>query len=214
MTEDVRAHLFEPFFTTKTPGKGTGLGLAMVYGAVQQNGGKIEVDSEVNRGSTFKIYLPAASAPPRLESLDAPPSGQFRSASILLVEDDTMVRAFAQRVLTQFGYVVHPFPNGEEALAALPTLSPVPDVLLTDVIMPGINGRVLAERVTLLLPGIRVLFVSGYAQNVIAERGVLEEGIELLSKPYSAELLAHRVREMLGGVEKPPCESAAADLGA
>jgi CheY-like chemotaxis protein len=196
MTEEVRSHLFEPFFTTKDAGKGTGLGLAMVYGAVQQNGGRIEVYSELGRGTTFKIYLPAQTATrdalPRTSSVP-----RTRATSVLLVEDDARVRVFAQNVLTRLGHTVHAFPNGETALAALSSLEPAPELLMTDVVMPGMNGHVLAERVAASLPMIRVLFASGYTQNVIVNQGVLKDGIEFLAKPYSVEQLARRIADLV-----------------
>jgi PAS domain S-box-containing protein len=199
ISDEVRAHLFEPFFTTKEAGKGTGLGLATVYGAVQQNGGYIEVDSTLGRGATFKISLPAATAPSaaapvaRVQSLPAP----TRQASILLVEDHSKVAAFAKTVLEGLGHVVHAFPDAESALCSLPTLQPTPDVLITDLIMPGLDGRTLAAHAVARLPGLRVLFVSGYAHDVMAARGVLADGVELLAKPYSAEQLAARLRQLL-----------------
>jgi PAS domain S-box-containing protein len=196
MSEEVRAHLFEPFFTTKDAGKGTGLGLAMVYGAVQQNGGRIEVYSEPSRGTTFKIYLPAQTAArdalPQASSLRETPA-----TCILLVEDDARVRVFAQHVLTRLGHTVHAFPNGEAALAGLSSLRPTPQLLITDVVMPGMNGRVLGERVAATLPGIRALFTSGYTQNVIVSQGVLHDGIEFLAKPYSVEQLARRIAQLM-----------------
>ena len=188
--------MFEPFFTTKDAGKGTGLGLAMVYGAVQQTGGRIEVYSEPGRGTTFKIYLPAQTA-----SRDPlPETSNVRSARptcILLVEDDARVRTFAQRVLAGLGHAVHAFPNGEAALAALSSLLPTPELLITDIVMPGMNGRVLAERVTAALPTIRTLYTSGYTQNVIVSQGVLHEGIEFLAKPYSVEQIARRIAQLM-----------------
>jgi two-component system cell cycle sensor histidine kinase/response regulator CckA len=200
MSDDIRSHLFEPFFTTKEAGKGTGLGLAMVYGAIQQNGGRIEVYSELGRGTTFKIYLPAQSATrdPLPQTSSLPPS---RPTSILLVEDDARVRVFAQKVLVRLGHTVHAFPNGEAAVAAVSSLQPEPELLITDVIMPGMNGHVLAQRIAASLPAIRVLFASGYTQNVIVNQGVLKEGIEFLAKPYSVEQLARRIAELLA---KPP----------
>jgi CheY-like chemotaxis protein len=194
--------LFEPFFTTKGAGKGTGLGLAMVYGAVQQNGGTIEVESEVNRGTTFRIHLPAASRVSPLPMARSTASAKSGSATILLVEDDLKVRLFAKNVLEGFGYTVHPFASGDEALAALSTLDPAPELLVTDVIMPGMNGRVLAERVAAALPRVRVLFVSGYDQDVIAEQSVLPGGIEFLAKPYSVTELAERVQDVLQREER------------
>jgi len=199
IADDVRAHLFEPFFTTKEAGKGTGLGLAMVYGAIRQNGGQIEVESELGRGSTFKIYLPAATTtgPPAPVVRAQPMPARTRSASIMLVEDHSKVAAFAKTVLEGLGHVVHAFPDAESALRALPTLEPTPDALITDLVMPGMDGRTLAARAVAGLPGLRVLFVSGYAHDVIAARGILAEGVELLAKPYSAEQLASRLRELL-----------------
>ena len=198
ITEDVQAHLFEPFFTTKEAGKGTGLGLAMVYGAVQQNGGQIEVESELGRGSVFKIRLPAATmglAAPSASALAPVP--RTRRASILLVEDHSKVAAFARAVLERLGHIVHAFPDGESALRALASLRPPPDLLLSDLVMPGMDGRTLAEHAVQRLPGLRVLFVSGYAHDVIAERGIVDQGIEFLPKPYSAEQLATRLHELL-----------------
>ncbi|HEX6277097.1 MAG TPA: PAS domain S-box protein [Polyangiaceae bacterium] len=199
MSEEVRAHLFEPFFTTKGAGKGTGLGLAMVYGAVRQNGGYVAVDSVLHRGTTFKIHLPAATGASQSANERTSLDVATGTASVLLVEDDDKVRSLTKKVLQGFGYTLHDFANGEDALAALASLRPVPELLISDVIMPGINGRVLAERVLAALPGIRVLFVSGYTQDVIAEHGVLKAGIEFLAKPYSIEQLSHRVHEILYG---------------
>lgn len=197
MTDEVRAHLFEPFFTTKDIGKGTGLGLAMVYGAIQQNGGYVEVESALGRGTTFKIHLPATSARPSVDSRVPVPSGRNLRATILLVEDDAKVRAFAKLVLEQRGHTVHDFGDGKAALEALTSLDPRPQLLLTDVVMPGLNGRVLAERVVGELSGMRVLFVSGHTQSVIAEHGILPRGIEFLAKPYSGAQLGARVQELL-----------------
>ena len=122
----------------------------------------------------------------------------MRSAAIVLVEDDARVRKFANVALTRLGYQVHPFASGADALRGLAALSPNPELLITDVIMPGMNGRVLAEKVAALLPAIRVLFVSGYTEDLIVDRGVLKSGIEFLAKPYSVEQPARRVREVLG----------------
>ncbi|MEI9938647.1 MAG: PAS domain S-box protein [Pseudomonadota bacterium] len=197
MSEDARAHLFEPFFTTKGPGKGTGLGLAMVYGAIQQNGGRIEVDSQPQLGTSFKIYLPRVAAAEREVRVPERPSPRSGGEAILLVEDDDRVRSFAASVLERFGYQVHAFQAPARALAALPKLNPPPDLLVTDVVMPGMNGRALSEQVTSLIPTMKVLFVSGYAENVIVHHGVLKEDIEFLAKPYSVDQLARRVREVL-----------------
>lgn len=197
MSEEARAHLFEPFFTTKGPGKGTGLGLAMVYGAVQQNGGRIEVCSEPEHGTTFEIYLPRVSPAEREAGSAERQSPRSGGESILLVEDDERVRTFATTVLSRFGYEVHAYPAPAHALAALPELRPPPSLLVTDVVMPGMNGRALSERVTQLVPSMKVLFVSGYTENVIVHHGVLKDELEFLAKPYSVDQLAQRVREVL-----------------
>jgi len=197
MTDTVRTNLFEPFFTTKEAGRGTGLGLAMVYGAVKQNGGQIEVYSELGHGTTFKIYLPAVGDRPgaALESSSEhrPPGTE----AIVLVEDEEHVRAIASRMLGRLGYTVHAFGDGPSAIAAVTQMAEVPPLLVTDVVMPGMNGQVLMERLLELRPSMKALFTSGYTANVIVHHGVLREGIEFLAKPYSLDLLAQRVREVL-----------------
>jgi PAS domain S-box-containing protein len=197
MTDNVRTNLFEPFFTTKEAGRGTGLGLAMVYGAVKQNGGQIEVYSEIGHGTTFKIYLPALDREPGAThdgSVEHRPPG---TESIVLVEDEDHVRAIAARMLTRLGYTVHPFADGPSAIAAVAEMTEIPPLLITDVVMPGMNGYVLMEHLLELRPSMKVLFTSGYTANAIVQHGVLREGIEFLAKPYSLELLAQRVREVL-----------------
>jgi DNA-binding NtrC family response regulator len=169
----------------------------MVYGAVQQNGGRIEVYSEPDHGTTFKIYLPRVpSAAPEV-GLPERPSPRSGGETILLVEDDDRVRSFAATVLERFRYKVHAFQTPARALAALPELSPQPELLITDVVMPGMNGRALSERVASIIPAMRVLFVSGYTENVIMHHGVLKDDIEFLAKPYSVDQLAQRVRDVL-----------------
>ena len=170
----------------------------MVYGAVQQNGGRIEVHSELNQRHDLQD-LPAG----RLGNAagggrDSEIVSAGQGTVVVLVEDDGRVRRVADRALTTLGYEVHAFSSGRDALQALPTLCPVAQLLVTDVIMPGMNGRVLAERAASLLPDLRVLFVSGYAESFIVNRGVLKTGMEFLAKPYSIEQLARRVREVLG----------------
>jgi PAS domain S-box-containing protein len=190
--------VFEPFFTTKEPGKGTGLGLATVYGIVKQAGGYIWVYSEVGQGTTFKIYLPRVDAPTDLAAQReaAPPLGG--SETILLVEDEVSLRAITRDILAEHGYRVLDAEGGAEAIAiAREHLGPI-HLLVTDVVMPGINGRVLAESVKSLRPDSRVLYISGYTDDVIARRGVLEPGTLLLGKPFTAVALLHRVREALG----------------
>jgi PAS domain S-box-containing protein len=197
MTAEVRAHLFEPFFTTKEAGHGTGLGLAMVYGAVKQNGGHIEVYSELEHGTTFKIYLPVINEqtqPSPEPGAALRPGGRER---VLLVEDDERVRAVALRMLERLGYTVDAFADGPSAIAAVERMTEVPALLITDVVMPTMNGHVLMQRLVALRPSLKVLFTSGYTADVIVHHGVLEEGIEFLAKPYSLEQLARRVRDVL-----------------
>jgi two-component system cell cycle sensor histidine kinase/response regulator CckA len=197
MSDDVKAHLFEPFFTTKGPGRGTGLGLAMIFGAVSQNGGRIEVDSEPGHGTTFKIYLPRVHEA-AVEAWPEPRAAQWRGTeTILLVEDDEAVRSLAVRVLVQHGYAVHAFRDGTSAMDAVAGMTEPLHLLITDVVMPEMNGPAMAQRIKELRPAIRVLFTSGYTDNVIVHHGVLAEGVEFLPKPYSPESLARRVREVL-----------------
>jgi two-component system cell cycle sensor histidine kinase/response regulator CckA len=197
MTGEVKAHIFEPFFSTKAKGKGTGLGLATVFGIVKQNDGSIEVYSELGLGTSFRIYLPRveAKAEPLVRAVvETMPRG---TETVFLVEDEEIVKNLAERVLTRQGYAVSAFPNGGEALMAIQhTAGPV-HLLITDVVLPGINGRVLAEHVRAVRPEIRVLFCSGYTEDVVAHHGVLEVGLEFLGKPYSPLDLAKKVREVI-----------------
>ncbi len=197
MSAEVRAMLFEPFFTTKAVGRGTGLGLAMVYSAVTEHGGQISVDSVIGRGSTFRILLP------RYRGKDAADDGAETVAlprgqeTILLVEDEDAIRALAKRVLTDHGYEVHAFANGRRALEAFPALADRVRLIVSDAVMPEMNGRELAEAVRATHPGIRILFASGYAEDVIAPRGVHEVAEDFLPKPYTPATLVRRVREAL-----------------
>ena len=196
---EVQAHLFEPFFTTKEPGKGTGLGLATCYGIVAQHNGQITFTSEIGHGTTFKIFLPRIDA-----ALDASPTeheGQALprgSEVILLAEDETAVREMTARTLRQLGYTILEAANGEEALRLVRAGGPAPQLLLTDVIMPRMSGWSLAERLVALRPDIKVLFISGYSDQVVTEDRRLQQDIKLLQKPFSPATLAHRVRNLLG----------------
>ena len=198
MSEEVQARIFEPFFTTKAAGSGTGLGLAMVYGAVEQNGGSIEVASAPGRGSTFRIRLPEARGPRAARGAPEPelPVG---SETVLLVEDEAAVREVTREQLESLGYRVIACANAAEALAASARHREALHLLLTDVVMPGMNGRELAARLRLTRPGLRVLFASGYGEDVIARHGVLEPGVLLLQKPYALTRLAGFVRTALAG---------------
>ncbi len=197
MLPEVRDHIFEPFFTTKDIGKGSGLGLAMVHSAVAQNGGRIELDSSPGRGTVFQIYLPVATEPAAAQR-DRPAGGLPRGhESVLLVEDDASVRGLARRLIEPLGYRVYEHGSAADALAWLAATDAPVDLLLTDVIMPAMNGGELADRVRALRPTIRVLFVSGYTADVIAHHGVLAPGVEFLAKPYTREALATRLRDLL-----------------
>jgi CheY-like chemotaxis protein len=197
MDEATRQRIFEPFFTTKELGKGTGLGLSTVYGIVQQSEGGLFVYSEPGRGTTFKVYLPQVDEAPDVpRSLDA--ADQSGSETVLLVEDEPALRALTKRVLSSAGYTVIDAGNGDEALAALAAFEGPVDLMLTDVVMPGMNGRDLATRVIALRPAIKVLFASGYTDDAIFRHGVLDDGSRFISKPYAPAELRRKVREALG----------------
>jgi PAS domain S-box-containing protein len=199
MDAGMLSHLFEPFFTTKEYGKGTGLGLAMVYGIVKQSNGYIFAESEPGRGTRFSIYLPSAGEAARpAERPDDTAALYSGKGTILLVEDDTGVRAFARRVLEQSGYHVLAAADGDQALPVAQAYPAAIHLLLTDVVMPGaLGGRALAVRLAAGRPDMRVLYMSGYPDDAIVHRGVLEEGIDLLHKPFTAATLAIAVRDIL-----------------
>jgi PAS domain S-box-containing protein len=198
MSEEVKAHLFEPFFTTKGRGKGTGLGLATVYGIVKQSGGTIWVYSEEGVGTTFKIYLPRsakdAERQPHAGKSEPIPSG---GETVLLVEDEAGVRELARLVLQRQGYSVLEAAEPQEALSLVETHTGPIHLLLTDVVMPGMSGKALAETLTGMIPDLKVLFMSGYPDQVIAHHGVLEAGIAFLQKPFNPMALARNVRKVL-----------------
>jgi two-component system cell cycle sensor histidine kinase/response regulator CckA len=197
MSAEIRDKIFEPFFTTKELGQGTGLGLATVFGIVEQNGGRIEVYSEPGQGSTFKVYFPRVGE--SAEPLDRPQGAQIPGGSetVLVVEDDKMVRRLAQMLLEHLGYQVLSAGSGAEAIALAQQHETPIHLLLTDVVMPRINGRELAESLTGLQPGLKVIFTSGYTHNVIAQQGVLDEGVQFIAKPYTLGTLATKVRQVL-----------------
>jgi PAS domain S-box-containing protein len=200
MYPETLAHIFEPFFTTKEPGKGTGLGLATVYGIVKQSDGYIWVDSSPGKGSSFQVYLPQYIGPPAAEAQRPDQKEKMRgSESILLAEDADPLRKLAQRFLEMGGYRVLAARSGEEALEFAAQHAEDFDLLLTDVIMPGINGRTLAERLLARRPRMKVLYMSGYTDSFIAGHGVLEPGIHLLHKPFTEDVLLKKVREVLDG---------------
>ena len=204
MTADVKAHLFEPFFTTKEVGKGTGLGLATVYGVVKQSGGYIWVESELDRGTTVRIAFPvvAASAPPREvppARVEVTPAGE----TVLLVEDEEAVRRVAAKILTASGYRVLTAHDGPAALSAAARESGPIHLLLTDMVMPGMTGRELAERLVVVRPGTRVLYMSGYTEDAVVRETVAAAGHAFLQKPFEPETLARKVRDVLDGQPVP-----------
>ena len=195
---EAQAHIFEPFYTTKGAGRGTGLGLSTVYGIVKQSGGYIWVYSEVNHGTTFKLYLPCVDEAVSRGSMvtkegDAP----HGTETILLVEDEDVLRELAKTVLESQGYVVVEAMSAEDAEKLVVERGAKIDLLLTDVVMPAMSGRELAQRISARAPQIRVLYMSGYTDNVIAQGGVLEAGVSFLQKPFSPRALAAKVREVL-----------------
>src|ERR1700730_2605979 len=198
MDLETQAQIFEPFFTTKERDKGTGLGLATVYGVVKQSGGYIAVDSEKGKGASFKVYLPRVEQAVATKEENVPPPLTLRGwETILLVEDAEPLRKLAHMFLRDNGYKVLTAADGSEALqVARQSAGPI-HLLLTDVVMPGINGRVLAERLAPRHPAMKVLYMSGYTDSFIAGHGVLEEGIHLLHKPFTEEALMRKIREVL-----------------
>ncbi len=203
MSDEVRSHAFEPFFTTKEHGKGTGLGLATAYGIVKQSDGHITVESEPGRGTTFRIYFPHAAGAAAPSGLGERPVLSPRGAeTILLVEDEPGVRRLARTILEAQGYAVLEAASGDEALAVARSHPGEIHLVATDVIMPGISGRVLWDRLQGLSPNSRVLFMSGYTDDAIARHGVLEPGIAFLQKPFTPFSLAQKVREVLDAQAK------------
>jgi CheY-like chemotaxis protein len=198
MDAETQPRIFEPFFTTKEAGKGTGLGLSTVYGIVKQSGGNIWVYSELGRGTTFKIYLP------RVDEKATPPERDLATArsaqgseTVLLAEDEEAVRRLALQVLQMNGYRVLEAANGNAALLLCERHTEPIHLLITDVIMPEMSGRELADRLAKLRPEMKVLFMSGYTDNAIVHQGVLDAGANFIQKPFPTDALARKVREVL-----------------
>jgi CheY-like chemotaxis protein len=206
MDAETAARIFEPFFTTKPDG--TGLGLAGAYGIVKQSGGTIWVYSEVGHGSTFKVYLPlvehAASAATVVPAVT--PAREGDGETILLVEDDLHVRAIVAEMLESRNYRVLAAADGEEAISLAEAQGAEIDLLLSDVVMPGLGGRELADRIRALQPSVCVLHMSGYTDDIVIRRGVLDRSAAFIEKPFSSDELARRIRQLLG---EPPLAQAA-----
>lgn len=200
MTEKTRSRLFEPFFTTKELGKGTGLGLSTVYGIVKQSDGFITVESKLGEGTTFKILLPKVDARAEELELESLASAPLRGCeTILLVEDEAMVRELASRVLRKNGYSVLQAANGAEALELSERFDKKIDLVVTDVVMPRMSGRELMERLAVLRPETKVIYMTGYTDDAILHYGVLDSGIELIQKPFKPAVLLNKVRDVLNG---------------
>ncbi|MBI5844743.1 MAG: response regulator [Deltaproteobacteria bacterium] len=198
MEGETLARIFEPFFTTKSLGKGTGLGLSTVYGIVRQNRGFVEVDSEPGRGSEFRIFLPRRQeAPVRASEPAETSAGRGRGETLLLVEDETAILNMAKRILASQGYSVLATGSPDEALELARAHSGEIRLLITDVVMPEMNGKDLADEVKTYYPEIKVLFMSGYTADVIAVRGVLDNGVNFIQKPFSMQNLLQKVRAAL-----------------
>ena len=203
MSPDIVAHAFEPFFTTKEAGQGTGLGLSQVYGFVKQSGGHIKIYSEVNQGTTVKLYFPrlvGEAVEPEPEDDELAAEGES-GETILLVEDDSSLRTYLAELLRGLNYKVIVTTNAQGALTVLLQDEKRVDLLLTDIVMPGLNGRELGKRAQALRPGLHVLYMTGYSRNAVVHQGRLDEGVDLLQKPVGQAQLATRIRAMLDRVQ-------------
>jgi CheY-like chemotaxis protein len=200
MDPETKQRIFEPFFTTKGPSKGTGLGLATVYGIVRQSGGGIKVETELGKGSSFTIFLPRVMEPVEQSEPVLPPvTGSVNSERILVVEDEEVVRHLVCAVLSDAGYEVHCAATPREAIALVEAHPGDLDLLLTDVVLPEMNGPVLARVLAVRQPRMKVLFVSGYSESDISDQGVSDTGLEVLQKPFTQQVLIRKIRKMLDG---------------
>jgi two-component system cell cycle sensor histidine kinase/response regulator CckA len=198
MDAETRARIFEPFFTTKPEGKGTGLGLATVYGIVKRSGGCVSVYSEVGQGTAFKVYLPVVESAAAAAAAAAEPEMVGGTGTILLVEDGDALRAMMRELLEGSGYTVIEAETPRAALGLLDTHQGSLDLLLTDVVMPGMRGPDLADRIRERRPGLRVLFMSGYTDETVTAQGLVARGAHFVQKPFSAAALLAQVGTALG----------------
>jgi CheY-like chemotaxis protein len=199
MPPDVVEKAFEPFFTTKPLGEGTGLGLSMIYGFTRQSEGYARIYSELGKGTTVKLYLPryhGAMAGPEAGALPAPAPSSLTHEVVLVVEDEVAVRGLVVDVLQELGYQAVEAPDGLEGLRLVQSDMAI-DLLVTDIGLPGLNGRQLADAARAARPGLRVLFMTGYAENAALAGGFLEPGMEMITKPFAIEALAKRIRDMI-----------------
>jgi signal transduction histidine kinase len=198
MPKEVQDKAFDPFFTTKEPGQGTGLGLSQVYGFVRQSGGHVKIYSELGEGTTIRIYLPRCHAEATVpEKADLRVVGSPGGETIAIAEDEPAVRAYLAETLRELNYEVREFPDGAAVLAAFAAGALKVDLLLTDIVMPGLNGRQLADELLARQPTLRVLYMTGYSRNAIVHQGRLDPGVSLLSKPITQVMLARKIRELL-----------------
>jgi CheY-like chemotaxis protein len=197
ISPDVQTHLFEPFFTTKETGKGTGLGLATCYGIIKQHSGYIWVYSELSHGTTIKVYLTRADEPADARAVSEVAAYLLGIETVLVVEDEPAVRGLAVRVLRNLGYTVLEAINGAEGRGVAQGYTGAIDLLLADVVMPEVGGKVLAEQLIGQYPGLKVLFMSGYTDNAIVHHGRLDEGVAFLQKPFTPAALARKLRTVL-----------------
>jgi CheY-like chemotaxis protein len=198
MDKETQSRIFEPFFTTKEKGKGTGLGLSTVYGIVKQSGGYVMVQSEKGHGTTFNIYLPRVEATPEQNVIQAPRAAAGGSETVLLVEDEESVRQLIRETLQAKGYKVVEAENGEAGVEAAEKHKGKIDMVITDVVMPGMGGRELVKRLAETRPETKVLYLSGYTEDAIVNEGTIESGTAFLQKPFTLLNLSRKVREVLG----------------
>jgi CheY-like chemotaxis protein len=202
MTNEVRERAFEPFFTTKTVGQGTGLGLSQVYGFIKQSGGHVKIESTVGKGTTVRIYLPRLPRAGADEDADTVTiAGSHTGETIFVVEDDPDVRSYVVETLSDLKYNVIQAGDAEAAIKALEDQKVEVDLLLTDVILPGQNGRQLADQLKKLRPSLKVLLMTGYSRNTIVHQGRLDAGVDLIQKPLTRATLASRIRSLMDAVE-------------